>query len=583
MNNVVSQATVEGDAPAAESGLDWLALFERDNGRKLRVLHIGNIANNAYNNAKIQRQYGIDADVVSYDYYHVMACPEWEDANFAGDFGDPFFPDWWKVDLHGFSRPEWFAQGRASACQRYLLARRRRQRIRARVHWKTLSAGRWLQCRSTRTASLARRLARMTARLRLAILYPPARPPDNFAERIAWSTRRFVTRVYIATQRGTRAAAALARGSGFRTATLIMAPRRLAHLAVTPAQRALAAPPTNPTVEMSEAEAALARRYRELFPERQTPLTACDFGFYRGGIERWRALLPHYDVIQAYSTDPIIPVLTGTRAFAAYEHGTLRETPFENTAVGRLCSLSYREAPVVFVTNTDVMPSVERLRIDRQRVVRLPHAVDSERLARFGAEHRDLSAPTGEVVFFSPTRQDWIDAHLSWTKGNDRAIRALALVRDRGYSCRLVLGEWGRDLDASRSLVEELGLEPLVDWTPALRKAPLWTRYLTSHAVLDQFVLPAIGGVAFEAMALGRRVITALDVEATRDFFGEAPPVLACSEPEDIAEAMVSVIQDPADEEKVGARTRAWFERFHSSQRIVELQAEAYRRLLTTP
>ena len=57
----------------------WLADFERKNGRKLRVLHIGNIANNAYNNARIQRQYGIEADVICYDYYHIMSCPEWED------------------------------------------------------------------------------------------------------------------------------------------------------------------------------------------------------------------------------------------------------------------------------------------------------------------------------------------------------------------------------------------------------------------------------------------------------------------------------------------------------------------------
>jgi glycosyltransferase involved in cell wall biosynthesis len=288
-------------------------------------------------------------------------------------------------------------------------------------------------------------------------------------------------------------------------------------------------------------------------------------------------------VIQAYSTDPIIPVLANFPVFAAYEHGTLRETPFEETAVGRLCSLSYREAPVVFVTNTDVMPSVERLGIEPERVVRLPHAVDSERLARFAAEHRELEPPHGEVVFFSPTRQDWVDKHLSWTKGNDRAIRALAVVRDRGYSCRLVLGEWGRDLDASRRLVQELELEALVDWTPALRKAPLWTRYLTSHAVLDQFVLPAIGGVAFEAMALGRRVITALDLDATRGFFGEVPPVLASSEPDQIADAMIAVIEDPSDKAQLGAKARAWFERYHSSERIVELQADAYRRLLVAP
>ena len=80
-------------------GHAWLADFERSAGRPLRVLHIGNIANNAYNNALIQRQRGIDAYVLSFDYYHIMATPEWEDADFSGDIGDDFFPDWWAVDL----------------------------------------------------------------------------------------------------------------------------------------------------------------------------------------------------------------------------------------------------------------------------------------------------------------------------------------------------------------------------------------------------------------------------------------------------------------------------------------------------
>lgn len=89
-------------------GHAWLADFERSTGRPLRVLHIGNIANNAYNNALIQRQRGIDAYVLSFDYYHIMATPEWEDADFSGDIGDDFFPDWWAVDLKGFERPRWF-------------------------------------------------------------------------------------------------------------------------------------------------------------------------------------------------------------------------------------------------------------------------------------------------------------------------------------------------------------------------------------------------------------------------------------------------------------------------------------------
>src|SRR3954464_4995623 len=106
--------------PASGSALEWVDQFEREKGRRLRVLHIGNIANNAYNNAKIQRQRGIEADVSSHDYFHVMACPEWEDAEFDGDVVDGLFPDWWNVDTNGFRRPAWFAQGNARTCQRYL-------------------------------------------------------------------------------------------------------------------------------------------------------------------------------------------------------------------------------------------------------------------------------------------------------------------------------------------------------------------------------------------------------------------------------------------------------------------------------
>ena len=50
----------------------WLHAFEASHGRKLRVLHIGNIANNGYLVAKLLRRAGIEADVLSYDYYHVM-------------------------------------------------------------------------------------------------------------------------------------------------------------------------------------------------------------------------------------------------------------------------------------------------------------------------------------------------------------------------------------------------------------------------------------------------------------------------------------------------------------------------------
>ncbi len=62
----------------------------------VKILHIGNIANNAYNNAKFQRRVGIQADVLCYDYSHVMAQPEWEDAEFEEEV-DEYYPDWTRV------------------------------------------------------------------------------------------------------------------------------------------------------------------------------------------------------------------------------------------------------------------------------------------------------------------------------------------------------------------------------------------------------------------------------------------------------------------------------------------------------
>ncbi len=102
---------------------DFLKRFRRACNRPLRVLHIGNAANNAYVSASIQRGWGIDADVLAMDDYSAMASPEWQDVGFRGAVANEDRPDWKSIDLHGFKRPAWFVQGPTDACIRYLLAR----------------------------------------------------------------------------------------------------------------------------------------------------------------------------------------------------------------------------------------------------------------------------------------------------------------------------------------------------------------------------------------------------------------------------------------------------------------------------
>ncbi len=82
--------TEQNFVPAADSdlreSLEWLRSFQKKHGRALRVLHVGNIADNAYINAKFLRSVGVDAHVLCCDYYHIMATPEWEDVELRPQF-----------------------------------------------------------------------------------------------------------------------------------------------------------------------------------------------------------------------------------------------------------------------------------------------------------------------------------------------------------------------------------------------------------------------------------------------------------------------------------------------------------------
>ena len=59
------------------------------------------------------------------------------------------------------------------------------------------------------------------------------------------------------------------------------------------------------------------------------PITE-DLKYYTPNILLWYELFSHYDVIQAYSTHAIYPLLTGNKPYVAYEHGTLRQIPFQD-------------------------------------------------------------------------------------------------------------------------------------------------------------------------------------------------------------------------------------------------------------
>jgi glycosyltransferase involved in cell wall biosynthesis len=631
LNGETNLATDENQNLLSE--LSFLAEFHRMNGRALRVLHIGNIANNAYNNACIQRQYGIEADVLCYNYYHIMGCPEWEDSDVrerssAAAGLDHFKPDWWATNLRGWSRPRWFVQGPSALCIDYLRAKNAGWKVAAALKWLQLEFAAWDHAQSAQPDAkgpnnLPRRLrfhgwVNSSAKgegggilslykfwvgtsVANGVLGP--RPSERIGKTAAlfngisaaiWRAIRRVRKPGLRNdeEHVTRVRQEVEESRGKKRVTF----RGLSDLLFKPIRVVLRrllvmkAPISNSGLiaasMLSEADRLKEiERLTNAIREDPVELDGQSLSYREEYITNhprpFEVILPHYDIIQGYAIDGLIPLINGVKNFTSYEHGTLREIPFEKNLTGLICRFAFQLSPQVFVTNSDVLPSVERLGLRKDSVTYLPHAFDDAKLLRFRAGHPELAPPaSGPVLFFSPTRQHWKSGNSSWQKGNDVFIRAAAQIVSR-HDFKVVLVEWGQEVADSRTLIDELGLSSKVDWVPPMSKTDLWKYYCSCHAVVDQFVVPALGGVGFESMVLGRRLITAIDREQTALFFGKAPPCLNAISVEECATRMLEVIEDPLDTRGCGEAARRWMAEYHSAERIVALQSKAYNTLLS--
>lgn len=621
-----------------KADLLFLNQFELCFKRPLRVLHIGNIANNAYNNACIQRKYGIEADVLCYNYYHIMGCPEWEDGSFQEQsFGaelDHFKPNWWATSLGGWSRPRWFVQGPSALCIDYLRAKNAGWKVAAALKWLQLEFAAWAHAQSAQPDAVApnnlpRRLrfhgwvnasARNKGgatlslyRLWLGTSVANGVLGPSFGERTGKAASLFdcmSAAVWLAIRklrkpglRDDREDIARVRREvegfpGIKRAVvsslvnpvflvkvlfdLIRVPVRRLLLMKAPISNSglIATSMLNEPDRLKEVE-RLTNAIREDPVELDGQSLSYREEYITNHPRPFEAILSHYDIIQGYAIDGLIPLINGVKNFTSYEHGTLREIPFEKNLTGLICRFAFQLSPRVFVTNSDVLPSVERLGLKKDSVTYLPHAFDDTKLLRFRAGHPELSPPaSGPVLFFSPTRQHWKTGNSSWQKGNDIFIRAAAQIGSR-HDFKLVLVEWGQEVADSRALIDQLSLSSKVEWVQPMSKADLWKYYCSCHAVVDQFVVPALGGVGFESMVLGRRLITAIDREQTALFFGEAPPCLDARSVEECAARMREVIGDPLDAKRRGEAARQWMATYHSAERIVALQSKAYNALLS--
>ena len=284
-------------------------------------------------------------------------------------------------------------------------------------------------------------------------------------------------------------------------------------------------------------------------------------------IIRLSRVFENYDIIQGYAISGLYPLLANSK-YMAYEHGTIRFIPFEDSVRGRVCRAVYNNAEVVFVTNSDCYKIAEENAFGKIKYP-LPHAIDDQKLFKIYCQYKSEKKLQFDIpIFIAPARQ-------YKTKRNDLLIMALALLRDLDF--KVIFIEWGANLEENKELARKLKVEDKIIWKPVMGKKLLWQHYVACRGVIDSFGIPAMGTVAVEALAFSCPLISNLDLRTLNSFFGCEPPMLNASKPEEIAEKLRLLISNPRYADELGDQPKNWFMRYHSSEVIIASQLNAYR------
>lgn len=461
--------------------MNWVEEFIAKNGRKPRVLHIGNIANNAYLNSKILNRLGVDSDVMCGPYYHIMGYPQWEDADFSGDWGDDFAPNWKRAGASCFKVPDWFAQGSYNQCM-LQLARRHGENIKPAM---------------------------------MALLLV-------FVSRVSCFLYKRVARLRPVLERVNRR-------------ILSYYPKDL----VDRCSMGKCVPTSMNTIVRQCAVAMPMRRFLRM-----------------------------YDVVIGYATMGSMPLYTGMRPYCAFEHGTIRKLPFEDTDDGRRCAEVYRRADYCFITNCDNITAAKRLGLERFTFI--PHPVNEdimveEESARLRESlRRELDA---DFILFHPPRQHWETRRdPDWEKGNDLLIRGFAdFVKTTAPRAAAIFVDWGLKVEESKELLRQLGIADRVKWVRPLPNVQMIKYVKATDALADQFYLGAFGSTMPKALLHGSPALIYLDEERHRWCFPEMPPVLNVRTPEEISAALKRLYADADFRRDLISRGRAWYDKYHSN------------------
>ncbi len=219
----------------------------------------------------------------------------------------------------------------------------------------------------------------------------------------------------------------------------------------------------------------------------------------------------------------------------------------------------------------------------------LSNAVEGEmeiELVYGGADtNRFFPAGEGEVVANSPLILTV--SRLTKRKGVDTVLRALPLVLKTVPSARYKVIGNGPELQGLQKLAGELGVQDKVDWVLELTDEHLRKEYIAADVMVlanrhedRKRDFEGLGLVFLEAQACGTPVVagaTGGTADALVD--GETGILVDPHSPEEIASAIISILEDPEKRKQMGEKGASWVASERTWKKVAEKVAQSIRGL----
>lgn len=173
-------------------------------------------------------------------------------------------------------------------------------------------------------------------------------------------------------------------------------------------------------------------------------------------------------------------------------------------------------------------------------------------------------------------RQEWNTFYNKFTwKNTHHLIMGFAdFVKQRpGIKTCLVMLEYGNDLQASKELISELGIDSYVKWLPKMYRKDIMYLLQNVDVCTGEFYMSYLTfGTIIEAMLMKRPVIHFRDDALYTDVYPELYPMLNAREPQEICKALNFAFDNPAKLKMMGEQAYSWVKKHFIEHPVKFLQ-----------